>query len=102
MVLTEKEKKTDIAFYQLEKNVNDKIVILFQKATHVNFFKNKSSHTYVMNLEIYGEKMKERNYLKFYQPERINLNILVYFLPVFLLGNKLIILAMQYTAQDMS
>lgn len=40
--------------------MNDKIVILFQKATHVNFFKNKSSHTYVMNLEIYGEKMKEK------------------------------------------
>ena len=40
--------------------MNDKIVILFQKATHVNFFKNKSSHTYVMNLEIDGEKMKEK------------------------------------------
>lgn len=69
LVLTEKE-KTDITL-SVRKNVNDKIVILFQKATHVNFFKNKSSHTYVMNLEIYGEKMKE-NKLSQILPAREN------------------------------
>ena len=47
-----------------------------------------------------GKRWRKINYLKFYQPERINLNILVYFLPVFLLGNKLIILAVQSTTQD--
>ena len=69
LVLTDKE-KTDITL-SVRKNVNDKIVILFQKATHVNFFKNKSSHTYVMNLEIYGEKMKE-NKLSQILPAREN------------------------------
>ena len=43
----------------------------FPESNTCKFFKNKSSHTYVMNLEIYGEKMKE-NKLSQILPAREN------------------------------